>query len=90
MESEKKLTLANGMELYFRPDPMFGMWTIHLLAGQLPQALTGRYMSFKDASQAVEDWYSAKGIEKVDDPKKARRYKSKVNEVRLEMGLQEK
>ncbi len=90
MDGEKKITLGNGMEIIMRPDPMFGMWKLYLAAGQLPQALTGRYMSAGDASRAVEDWYGKVGVTKMTDPTQARRYTKKVNEVRVEMGLEEK
>jgi hypothetical protein len=60
MAGQVMITLSNGMEIFFRQDPRFGYWKLHLNAGNLPPALTGVYMSYGDAYRAVKAHYDSK------------------------------
>lgn len=90
---DKTFPLDNGNFVHFQKDMKFGFWRIQYEHGGTPGILQGRYLTYTDA-RAAFDKYSKTLVRRpkkiIEDGSVGRRYSPKVNEVRKEMGLEEK
>lgn len=91
-DETKTLVLDTGLTVYFRKDVRYGIWFIQYSNGAPPGELQGRYMTYLEAKRAFDRYLSTRrrGKNILEEGKQPRKYKGKVNEVRKEMGLEEK
>lgn len=59
-EVHKVYRLSSGGEVHFRCQPPYGFWTVAWGRGEIPEVLSGKYVSLRTAMQAVSNYLSTR------------------------------